>query len=412
MDDRLARARRAWDVAVAVATVLLAVLIALAFPPGAVRDVWMLGGSVVAILIAYVLFARGRIERDEPGWQAVVFVIVASSALGIGIAAGPGLAMAQTFVYPLVWVIMRTSAQAIAGSIVVAAAVFTGTAAATGFAPEGIASGALTGAFSLLVSIVLGLWISSIARHAEERGRLEAQLASTREQLDALSRAQGASAERERLAREIHDTLAQTLAGLVILAERAGRQSAAGDPDGAADTIRTVEQAAREALGEARGLVARTAAVPGEAALDAAVGRLVHRFRTETGLAIELEVSGSDREIDRDAQVVLLRCLQEALANVRKHARATLVRVAVAVAADEARVTVIDDGRGFDPSAPRHGFGLDGMADRLALADGALEIVTAPGDGTALTATVRLRGAAEAHDLPGPAVPPKNEVPA
>ena len=97
---------------------------------------------------------------------------------------------------------------------------------------------------------------------------------------------------------------------------------------------------------------------------------------------------------------------------MRKHAGATLVRVAVAVAADEARVTVIDDGRGFDPSAPRHGFGLDGMADRLALAEGALEIVTAPGDGTSLTATVLLRGVADVNDIPGPAVPPKNEVPA
>ena len=95
-----------------------------------------------------------------------------------------------------------------------------------------------TAGFSVAFAIALGLWIASIVEYGEERARLLAELTAAQAEVEALSRDRGAAEERERLAREIHDTLAQTLAGLVILAERAGRQSRDGRADAAADRSR------------------------------------------------------------------------------------------------------------------------------------------------------------------------------
>nr|NLD41045.1 ATP-binding cassette domain-containing protein [Actinomycetales bacterium] len=112
----------------------------------------------------------------------------------------------------------------------------------------------------------------------------------------------------------------------------------------------------------------------------------------------EVEVLGKDpgtggldwrARLERDAQVVLLRCLQEALSNVTKHAHATHVVVHAEVRADgSARVTVSDDGAGFDPSAAPPGFGIEGMRERVALAGGRFAVSSAPGDGTTLSVTL------------------------
>jgi signal transduction histidine kinase len=83
--------------------------------------------------------------------------------------------------------------------------------------------------------------------------------------------------------------------------------------------------------------------------------------------------------LDRDAEVVLLRCAQEGLANVRKHSGATHVRLELRVDDNAAAVRVVDDGRGFDAAAASHGFGLSGLRDRLGLVGGALTVDGTPG---------------------------------
>jgi len=171
----------------------------------------------------------------------------------------------------------------------------------------------------------------------------------------------------------------------VIFAERAGRQSREGQTDAAATTIATVEQVARDALAEARALVARTASVPSEPAFGAAIERLVDRFRAHGATRIDLDATGLVGDLDREAQVVLLRCLQEALSNAMKHAGARRVGVRVAVAAEGAsELSVTDDGRGFDLAQPGRGFGLDGMRERVSLAGGEFAVVSTPGAGTTL----------------------------
>ena len=198
-----------------------------------------------------------------------------------------------------------------------------------------LAIAAAVAGFGLAFAIAFGLWIAGVVEYGQERARLVGELTAAQAEVEALSRDRGAAMERERLARDVHDTLAQTLAGLAILSERAGRQLGEGRADAAADSIATVERLSRDALDEARAIVSRMAAVPSDAALGDAVDRLVSRFRAEAGLTIDLDLQlDSAGVLPRESQLVLLRCLQESLANVRKHAAATRVDVRVSAAPD------------------------------------------------------------------------------
>ncbi|WP_292709997.1 sensor histidine kinase [Microbacterium sp. 67-17] len=373
---------RWWDLVVPiVAAAIVAPILILSELDG--LDRMLVAASAALLVIAYFGFGR-RLRQRSSTPLAVVFVVLVTISIGIGVTAAPFMAMLQTLAYPLVWVSVDTRRGGVLGSIAIGFGVFVGFVAHGGFTIESLWEGILSGGLAVVFATALGLWISSIAEYGKERARLVTELTAAQSQVEALSRDRGAAEERERIARDIHDTLAQTLAGLVLLSERAGRQARDGRTDAAAETIATIEQTAREALAESRALVARMAAVPADDALAAAIERLAARFRAEVGLAIDVEVSAGV-DLDREQQVVLLRCLQEALANVRKHARATVVLVTVAHDGEGIRMTVRDDGVGFDPLAARTGFGLDGISDRATLAGGDVEVESAPGHGATLT---------------------------
>lgn len=382
---------RWWDLVVPI------VAAAIVAPILILSDLDVLDRALVAIsaaLLVVAYFGIGRrLRRAYSTPLAVVFVALLAISIGIGVTAAPFMAMLQTLAYPLVWVSVGTRRGGVLGSVAIGIGVFVGFVVRGGFTLESFWEGLLSGGLAVVFATALGLWISSIAEYGEERARLVTELTEAQSQVEALSRDRGAAEERERIARDIHDTLAQTLAGLVLLSERAGRQARDGRTDAAAEAIATIEQTAREALAESRALVARMAAVPADDALAAAIERLAARFRAEVGLAIDVEVSAGV-DLDREQQVVLLRCLQEALANVRKHARATLVSVTVApdgVSGDGVsrgggvRMTIRDDGVGFDTSAARTGFGLDGIGDRATLAGGSVAVESESGRGAVLT---------------------------
>jgi signal transduction histidine kinase len=373
---------RWWDVVVPiVAAAIVAPILVLSELDG--LDRMLVAASAALLVVAYFGFGR-RLRQRSSTSLAVVFVVLVTISIGVGVTAAPFMAMLQTLAYPLVWVSVETRRGGVLGSVAIGFGVFIGFVAHGGFTIESLWEGILSGGLAVVFATALGLWISSIAEYGQERARLVTELTAAQSQVEALSRDRGAAEERERIARDIHDTLAQTLAGLVLLSERAGRQARDGRTDAAAETIATIEQTAREALAESRALVARMAAVPADDALAAAIERLAARFRAEVGLAIDVEVAAGV-DLDREQQVVLLRCLQEALANVRKHARATVVLVTVAPDGEGIRMTVRDDGVGFDPSAARTGFGLDGISDRATLAGGDVEVESAPGHGATLT---------------------------
>lgn len=393
--------RRWWDTAVVAASLAVAVAVGLS---GAPADGVLTAAAALALFVAaYALVARGGL-RDHRAWRMPVFAGLAALTLAAGCAVQPFFAILQAIAYPLVWLLAVRRRSAIVGSAVIALGMFVGVALFNGILDGGssivMAAGtaAASAGFGLVFAIAFGLWISSVVEYGEERARLVAELTDAQGEIEALSRERGAAMERERLSRDVHDTLAQTLAGLTILAERAGRQLAEGRTDAAADAIATVERLSRDALGEARAIVSRTAAVPSDAALGDAVERLVDRFRAEVGLTIDLDLQlESAGVLGREAQLVLLRCLQESLANVRKHAGASSVRVRVSARPESGAVLeVVDDGRGFDREARRAGFGLDGMAERVALAGGDLEVVSGPGEGTALVVRIPASTAGEA----------------
>lgn len=346
------------------------------------------GVVVVAVYAAIFLMLRRRavVERSP----AAIALIVAT-VLFAGAVAGlePLLAIAQCFAYPAVWVLSEGRRDATVASIGVAIAV------GAGFSVSITADNAwqqilLSQTLSVGFSIIMGNWIWRIAEFGAEKTRLLDELTAAQDELAALHRDAGITAERARMSREVHDTVAQSLTGLVLLAQRARRGFASGSLDD--ETLELIETSARDALAETRALVAAAAPVElTHGGIAEALERLAERFERETRIRVSVSTS-LDEPLDRDTEVVLLRCAQEGLANVRKHSAAAHARMELTVASGDARLVLRDDGRGF-PAEARAGFGLAGLRDRLALAGGTLEVDGTPG-ATALTATLPIGGAA------------------
>ncbi|MFC0682815.1 histidine kinase [Lysobacter korlensis] len=371
---------RGWSAAVAaVCTVLLA--IALLSGRGAERT---LGAATAVVLfgVAWVIFGRR-------GWSsrsaARTFVVGTIVLAGVATSFIPTMAIIQTIGFPLVWVLAASVKSALVANVAFALSVGVGFLVSNGTSPGSLTEAGLTVAVSLGFSLAMGLWISRIATLSEERLALVEQLTAAQQQLDALGREAGAVAERERLARELHDTIAQDLTALVMLSQRARRELTPGTDAARAETLRLLEDTARSTLAETRALVAVHAKVElPEGGILSALGRLAENFGRESGVDAALEVEGTLPRLPRDAEVVLLRCAQEGLANVRKHAGASRVRLRIWAEAHEVRLQVRDDGRGFDPARASGGFGLSGMRDRLALAQGTLAVDSSDA-GTTLT---------------------------
>ena len=116
--------------------------------------------------------------------------------------------------------------------------------------------------------------------------------------------------------------------------------------------------------------------------LVGALRRLTERHAAETGVPVQFSVVGDPRALAPSSEVTALRAAQESLANVRRHAGATSIAVVLTYDEDGATVTVTDDGVGFDPSAPREGYGLDGLASRVGVVGGLVDVASDPGSGT------------------------------
>ncbi|MHB8457003.1 MAG: sensor histidine kinase [Acidimicrobiales bacterium] len=248
---------------------------------------------------------------------------------------------------------------------------------------------------TLLMGCLLGAFIHRIIAESSERAGLIAQLHEARAGLAVASRDAGVLQERERLAREIHDTLAQGFTSLVLLVRAAGSEIAAGDLAGASRHLDLAERTARENLAEARSLVAAKAPAGLEDhSLPEALRRLTSGLDAD-GIAAGFEVSGMPRPLGASLEVTAYRVAQEALTNVRRHAGAHSVGVRLSYCADETSLEVCDDGCGFQ--APGSGFGLAGMKARAADVGGRVEVTSGPGTGT----TVRLLLPFAAGTAPG-----------
>jgi signal transduction histidine kinase len=241
-----------------------------------------------------------------------------------------------------------------------------------------------------------------IAELAGANQRLEEVIAENtglQAQLLTQAREAGAGDERQRMAREIHDTLAQGLTGIITQLEAAKQTGHDAERERRIDNATRL---ARDSLAEARRSVQalRPQALE-DSKLPEALASEVARWSATSGVSGEVETTGDARPLHPEVEVTLLRVAQEALANVAKHARASRAGVTLSYMEDVVTLDVRDDGTGFtapQPAAPRPatngqpatdgGFGLIAMRQRVTRLAGQLEIESEPGAGTAVSASL------------------------
>jgi len=274
-------------------------------------------------------------------------------------------------------------------------------------ATVGMIDGARAAVMAILSFGMIGLLVAAVQRARGEAGRrrvdaLLAELDAAHHELAGYAAAADRTArqgERQRLARELHDTLAQGLVGLTLQLEAADSHLARAGTERAQQIIQDAMARARSTLAEARGAIdgLRTVTLPEGGSFRDAVEREALRFRDATSLPCEIAW-----RVDVDPPAVIrhhtLGVLREALSNVAQHARASSASVRVEGDGAAVVVRVTDDGVGFDPASSRAAghYGLLGVAERARLTGGTARVEAAPGEGT--TVTVRLgrnNGAAE-----------------
>jgi signal transduction histidine kinase len=220
------------------------------------------------------------------------------------------------------------------------------------------------------------------AREANRRlAESSAENAALHEQLVLQAKEAGVREERRRMAREIHDTLAQGLTGIIS-------QLRAADESTWPRHVAAATGLARESLDEARRSVAALRPEPLRTArLSEALAGVATRWSELHDIPVRVMTTGDVRLIAPEAEFALLRAAQEALANVARHARAGRVGVTLSYLEDEVALDVRDDGRGFDHTGVE-GFGLVAMRQRIEGVAGTLQIESEPGGGTGVSARV------------------------
>jgi signal transduction histidine kinase len=197
--------------------------------------------------------------------------------------------------------------------------------------------------------------------------------------------------ERQRLALELHDETAQTLAAALMMLARAEQATNSSDAAAANTKLREL---IGETLASVRGLAVdlRPRSLD-DFGLATAMERLAATFAERTGIRVDVDLDSAADRLPAEVELALYRIAQEALGNVARHAGAAHVRVALQRTPGGATLVVQDDGRGFDPGrAAGCGLGLAGLRQRAELLGGRLAVVSRPGDGTTVTAEIVLPG--------------------
>lgn len=251
----------------------------------------------------------------------------------------------------------------------------------SGFTAGGVI-GPLVGAG---VALLIGLGYRALQAEAVAREQLLTDLVAAQERLAASEREQGMLAERARLAREIHDTVAQSLSSIGMLLHAAER--ADGDRPGT-EFIETARQVAGTALAETRGIVRELTPPTLDDGLTSALRRV---GESAPGVRVEVDVADGV-ELPMAVQATVLRIAQGALANVVQHAHATRATVRLTPDAGAIVLEIADDGVGFDPAAKwgasTDSFGLRAIRERVGQLGGDVRVRSAPGQGTTITARI------------------------
>ena len=244
----------------------------------------------------------------------------------------------------------------------------------------------------LLISMIIGAFISSIIIQSTDRQRLIDDLTRSRANLMRVEREAGRLTERQRLARDIHDTLAQHFTSIIMHLSAAKHSN----PESVQSEVQQAEDAAREGLDEIRRIVWDMQPEQIEkASLVEAVEELAARWSAENSVQVKMKVTGTPHSLPSSAETALLRISQEAMHNINKHAQAKNVNITFSFMEDMFVMDIADDGLGFEPSKIKNGFGMKTMRDRVEELSGTLTIESERGAGTAIAVSIPIT---EEHD--------------
>lgn len=384
---------------------LLAVGAARALVTGAhtaARVVLLLAGTgLFAALYVSGLGLERRARRADAGAAArnghVTQVWVAALVAGWVLLLGVAHDFAWV-AFALYFLVLHVARRALAVALVLV--VFVASVAALNLDASTRGPGSVAGPFiGMLVALGIAWVYAQLQRENAARTSLVTRLfaaqedvLATQEELALAQHQAGVLAERERLARDIHDTLAQGFSSILLLS----RAGLAREPD--ATLLRQIEQTAGDGLTQAREVVHALAPTElTESPLASALERLGARLGEQGGVHVTAAVEGAARTLPVDVDVALLRIAQGALANVRLHARAGRAAITLRYETDAVTLEIIDDGVGFHADALRPfspgggGFGLRAIRERAEAAGGSLTLESAPGDGTAVVVTLPTR---------------------
>ena len=234
-------------------------------------------------------------------------------------------------------------------------------------------------------AVIFAYYLNGIMTQSADRRELIEQLEATRAELAAAERREGILQERARLAREIHDTLAQGFIGIITHLE-ASEQNL---PENVAQSRRHLTQAkemARRGVSQARRVVQDLRPeVLEEWPLPEAVKRVVQGWTQQSGIQAQTIITGTHSHLHPEAETTLIRAVQEALTNVQKHAQASSAQVTLSYMGDVLILDVQDNGIGLENAPPPSqggGYGLTAMRQRVSQVGGSLSVESEPGEGT------------------------------
>ncbi|MET1020137.1 MAG: sensor histidine kinase [Microterricola sp.] len=356
---------------------------------------WLIFGLCMVLLAVYALGVRFA-RRSTPMWaRALWFLALVVVWLTLTLLASDG----AYIVFPLFFLALHLFpprwSVPVVGAILLLSILALGMH--LGWSP-GVFIGPIIGA---AVAVVLGLAYRALFQESVERNLLIDDLLATREELAVTAREAGTLAERQRLAGEIHDTVAQGLSSIQLLLHAAERNIS---DEAALEHVQQARQTAADGLAETRRFI-RELRAPAldEQSLPAALARLAASItaqsastRPDAPTIVSFQLSGEPIELPMAHETTLLRIAQGSLAHVLQHSHAQRAAVTLTFMDDEVTLDIVDNGVGFEAGAARvaehrgESFGLATIRERVERLGGQLSVETTPGAGTALAVSLPL----------------------
>lgn len=382
--------------------------------PGEARTPWIIGLSAALALV----YALGPVLGSRPTPRRFAWLAGLVAVWMVLVVLAPSFAWCAVPLFSTGLRLLPPRAALVLVTLLTAFVVAAQLRLATGFDPNLVLAPPAVAAVATAVLVHVRRQADRQQELAVRQRQLIDDLVLTRRELAATERREGTLAERQRLAMEIHDTLAQGLSSQRMLLQAADRTWET-EPGTARAHVRTAAGIAARNLAEARRFVhdlAPADLAAGEG-LEAALGALAARTTATGGPAVRCHVEGSARSPLPDrVQSALLRIAQGALANVTEHAGAATAGLTLTHLDDRVVLDVADDGRGFATDGPAaggapdgtvsgRGHGLPAIRARVQQLGGRLTIESSPGEGTVLSAEIPLPGTRSA--LPREPVTPQ-----